>query len=115
MRFGLHQGDALAFEGESAQAPKPCRRRLAPDGIDAHQPLTTAQDVLFQGRIDQHFRVRQFADDQRQIAFLHPAFANQLVQFAQGAAPLADHQTTGGLAIETVDQFQLVPRTQLTQ
>jgi hypothetical protein len=51
-------------------------------------------------------RVREFAGHAGEIALVHRAAANLLVQVDQRRALLGQHQDAGGLAIEPVHQFQ---------
>ncbi len=102
-------GDRAALDqgcfGELTGNAKPGFRRLA-IGTDPHDPLAGLQIILAQRRIDHLDVGLPLATHQCQVLFAHGLDPQLLVQAAQGAALLGDQQHTGGVAIETMHQFQ---------
>ncbi len=99
--FDFHEGRAR----EILQRPETADRFLAGIG-DIHHAFPAALGAI-QGQADFFPFQRPAAGHQRQVALLHAAFAQQLVQPAQGTAFLCDQQYAGSLAIQPVHQFEI--------
>lgn len=111
-RFGLDHGGKVA---EAAQHLEHGQSFLA-FIVDLDHALAGTQIALEQWRTDLLDRRCPVAANQCHVALVDAIAAQLLVQVAQHAALLGDHQQAGGVTVETVNQFQLLGiGTQLTK
>src|SRR5450830_2020384 len=111
-RLGLDHGGEIT---ETAQYLEH-RERLLALLVDLDHALAGAQVALEQGRAHLLDRSRPITTYQGHITFIDAVAAQRFVQMAQHAAFLGDHQQAGSIAIQAMDQFQLLGiRAQLTR
>lgn len=113
-------GNRTGFDqsGKLAEAPHHAkhRERFFTFGIDLDHALAGTQIVLQQRSTDLFLRGRPTTAHQRQIALINTITAQRLMQMPQHAALLGNHQQTRGIAIQTMDQFDILGiRTQLAE
>ena len=106
VQFRLEQRDRIGDGGPYLPAQENSARVLARSLLYTDAALALAGQEFGQRQLDRPLRVAPFALDQDGIALVDSSVAQRRVHTDQRRAFFRDQKYTGGVAVETMDEFE---------